>query len=57
MSDQTEVTEKEVFKAIGHLDEATETMKREALESKNNEEEIVGLITIIGRIIRGIFER
>lgn len=55
MSDEKEVIKGEIYKAIGHLDEATEVMKRELEESSKNEEEIVGFFTVVGRILKNIF--
>lgn len=57
MSDEKQVTKEEVFKAIGHLDEATEVMKREIEHNIENEEEIVGFFTLLGRIIKGVLMR
>ncbi len=57
MSDEKHATKEEVFKAIGHLDEATEVMKQEIERSSENEEEIVGFFTLLGRIIKGVLMR
>lgn len=57
MSDEKQVTESEVFKAIGHLDEATEIMKREIEQNSDDEEEVVSFFTTLGRIIRDVFMR
>lgn len=57
MSDEKQVTESEVFKAIGHLDEATEIMKREIEQNSEDEEEVVSFFTTLGRIIRDVFMR
>lgn len=57
MSDEKEATKEEVFKAIGHLDEATKTMQEEYERSFENDEQVVGFLTILGRVVRGIFER
>lgn len=57
MSTEKEVTKEEIFKAIGHLDEATKTMQEDYERSFENEEQVVGFLTILGRIVRGIFER
>lgn len=55
MNSEHKVSDEDVFKAIGHLDEATEVMKREAERSAQDEEQVVGFFTILGRILKGIF--
>ena len=57
MSDENNVTKDEVFKAIGHLDQATEVMKREMEHATENEEEIVSFFTLLGRILKSILVR
>lgn len=57
MSTETNsINESDVFKAIGHLDEATQEMASDAVKSDDESEEIVGILTIIGRVIKNIFE-
>lgn len=55
--DGDQVNEAEVFKAIGHLEEATKTMTSEAIAEAEDEEKIVGFFTILGKVIKHFLER
>lgn len=55
-TEQDIVNESDVFKAIGHLDEATKTMTSDAAASAEDQEEIIGFFTLVGRILKHIFE-
>ncbi|NUN07305.1 MAG: hypothetical protein HUU57_16295 [Bdellovibrio sp.] len=56
-TDQEQVTESDVFKAIGHLEEATKTMVDDAAAVTEDEEKIAGFLAFVGRIIKHILER
>lgn len=57
MSDEKQPTKADVYKAIGQLEESTNTMKQEIENSNENEERIVSFFTLVGRIIKGILMR
>lgn len=56
MSIDETVQSSDVFKAIGQLEEATNAMVDDSVVASENEKAIVSFLSILGRIIRNIFE-
>lgn len=56
-TEQFPVNETDVYKAIGHLEEATKAMTSDAVAHGEDEEEIIGFFTMLGQIIKQIVTR
>ena len=55
MPTDQQVSDSDVFKAIGHLEEATKSMQIAADHDVKDSEEIIGFFATIGKIIKEIF--
>ena len=57
MPDEKPVTEGDVYKAIGHLDEATKVLREEAKDAARDQDQVIGFFTALGRILKAVFEK
>jgi hypothetical protein len=57
MKSENKVTDVDVYKAIGHLDEATEVMQHNHDIGDKSEEEVIGIFSFIGRIIKALIAK
>lgn len=51
------VTDEEVYKAIGHLDSATEVMQHNQEIEMENEDQTVSVISFIGRVLKALISK
>lgn len=57
MNEVNKVTDVDIYKAIGHLDEATEVMQQNQDTDSKNEEQFIGIISFIGRVIKALISK
>lgn len=57
MGDVKNVTDEEVYKAIGHLDSATEVMQHNHEIDSKNEDQVLTVISFIGQIIKALIAK
>lgn len=57
MKPEDKVTDVDVYKAIGHLDKATEMMRHNHEIEDKTEDQVVGVISFLGRIIKALIAK
>ncbi len=57
MNSENKVTDDEIYKAIGHLEEATEVMQMNHDSVIENEKQALNILSAIGRIIESLITK
>lgn len=57
MNSENKVSDVDIYKAIGQLDEATEVMRQNHEVDYKSEDQVVGLISFLGRIVKALIAK
>ncbi len=57
MNSESKITDVDVYKAIGHLDEATEVMEKNHETEDKNEDQVISVLSFLGRVIKALITK